>query len=240
MKNQMLYRELAKYYNLIYSFKDYKKEAGIIRKLILKYKKSGGNYLLEAGCGTGKHLKYFENTFSCTGIDVNKGMLRIARKSAKRTFLKKDDMVNFSLNKKFDVILSLFSSIGYVKTYKNLEKAIHNFSNHLKSGGVLIIEPWLTKKNFRAGTPHMATFDSKNIKIARLNISRIKNDISIIDMHYLIAEKNKKVRHFTDRHELGLFDIDRTLKIMKKEGLEARFSKNGLMKDRGLFIGVKK
>ena len=236
----MLYRELAKYYDLIYSYKDYKKEAGIIRKIISKYKKSGGNGLLEAGCGTGKHLKYFERAFNCTGIDVNEGMLRIAKKNAKRTFFKKNDMVNFNLNKRFDVILSLFSSIGYVRTYKNLEKTICNFSRHLKSGGVLVIEPWLTKKNFRAGTPHMATFDSKNIKIARLNISRIKNDISVIDMHYLIAEKNKEVKHFIDRHELGLFNINRTLEIMKKEGFEARFSKNGLMKDRGLFIGVKK
>ena len=32
MKKQMLYRELAKYYDLIYSWKDYKKEADKIKK----------------------------------------------------------------------------------------------------------------------------------------------------------------------------------------------------------------
>jgi len=60
-----------------------------------------------------------------------------------------------------------------------------------------------------------------------------------MDMHYLIAEKNKEVKHFVDRHELGLFDIDKTLQFMKQAGLKSKFLKNGLMKDRGLFIGVK-
>lgn len=39
MKKQILYRELAKYYDLVYSGKDYKKEASQIGKLILKHKK---------------------------------------------------------------------------------------------------------------------------------------------------------------------------------------------------------
>jgi hypothetical protein len=40
-------------------------------------------------------------------------------------------------------------------------------------------------------------------------------------MHYLIAERGEKVEHYIDRHELGLFDIDRTLDIMNDVGTEA-------------------
>jgi hypothetical protein len=42
MKKQLLYRELARYYDLIYSFKDYKKEAVRIKALISNYKESEG------------------------------------------------------------------------------------------------------------------------------------------------------------------------------------------------------
>ncbi|MFW6220778.1 MAG: class I SAM-dependent DNA methyltransferase [Nanoarchaeota archaeon] len=239
MKQKSLYTDLAKYYDLIYSWKDYMKESEKLVKLILKYKKSNGNNLLEVACGTGKHLSYLKNNFSCIGIDLNLGILNIAKKNVKDVSFKKADMINFNLNKKFDIITCLFSSIGYVKTYKNLEKTIKNFSLNLNKGGVLIIEPWFTMAIYKKGLPHMTVYEDDKIKIARLSVSNIKKNVSILDMHYLIAEKNKTVLHFIDRHELGLFEIDKTLKIMEKYNLKAKYLKNGFSKNRGLFICVK-
>ena len=43
----MLYGELAEYYDLIYSFKDYKKESVRIKALVSKYKRSEGRELLD-------------------------------------------------------------------------------------------------------------------------------------------------------------------------------------------------
>jgi hypothetical protein len=77
------------------------------------------------------------------------------------------------------------------------------------------------------------------VKIARLNTSEIQGDLSIMDMHYLVAERDKGVRHYVDRHELGLFEVDETLKIMEKSGLESQFLTEGLMPGRGLYIGIK-
>ena len=102
-----------------------------------------------------------------------------------------------------------------------------------------MIEPWFDEGKFKAGNPNMTAYDGKNIKIARLNVARVRNNISILEMHYLIAEKNGKVEYFKDRHELGLFDINKTLRIIGQEGLNAKFLPNGLMKDRGVYIGIK-
>jgi len=52
MADQAIYRDLAMYYDLIYTWKDYKTEADTIKKLIATYQKSDGNTLLEAACGT--------------------------------------------------------------------------------------------------------------------------------------------------------------------------------------------
>jgi len=234
-----MYKKLAKYYDLIYHWKEYEKEANSIKDLIKKYKISDGNKLLDVGCGTGKHLEQFKDAFSCTGIDINNEMVEVAKENIKDAIFEQADMIDFNLKTEFDVILCLFSSIGYVKTYSNLKKTMLNFSNHLKKGGVLIIEPWFTKSTYWVGAPGMTTYDGKDVKIARVNTTKIEGDLSLMEMHYLIAEKDEDVIHFVDTHELGLFETDRTLEFMEKANFKSQFLKDGLMKDRGLFIGVK-
>lgn len=239
MKKQMLYHELAKYYDLIYSWKDYKRDISKIKKLILKYKKSDGKELLDVACGTGRHLKYLKNSFSCIGVDSSKDMLKIAKNNVKGVIFKHRDMVNFKLNKKFDIIICLFSSIGYTKIYSKLRKTIKNFSEHLKTGGVLIIEGWITKSKFKHSYIHLDVTNGKNVKIARMHFSKIRKNVSVLDENYLIGEGNKGIRYLKDRHELGLFDMKDLLKVMKQAGLKAKFLKKGFTKDRGIYIGVK-
>jgi ubiquinone/menaquinone biosynthesis C-methylase UbiE len=234
-----MYKELAKYYDLIYDWKDYKKEVFRIKELIKKYKQSTGNQLLDVGCGTGKHLEYFNDDYSCLGVDLNEDMVNVAKENVKDAAFKQADMVNLNLNKTFDVITCLFSSIGYVKTYSNLEKTIRNFANHINQGGVVIIEPWFTKSTFWIGIPGMTTYDGENIKIARVNTTKVEGDLSIMDMHYLIAEKDKDVKYFVDTHELGLFESEKFIELMEQTGFKAEYLEDGLMKDRGLYIGVK-
>ncbi|MFX1487083.1 MAG: class I SAM-dependent DNA methyltransferase [Promethearchaeota archaeon] len=237
-----MYEELAKYYDLMYSWKDYKQEADRIRELISVYKKSDGNELLDVACGTGKHLKHLKRDFSCTGIDISKEMLNVARQNVKGVRFIQTDMVTLDLDKRFDVVISLFSSIGHAETYENLRKTINSIANHLKVGGVAIVEPWITKSMFKGvGLPFMMTYDGEDVKIARLNISKkIEGNSMPLEFHYLIAEKDKDVRYFVDRHEMGVFERDKTLEFMEEASLEMEFLEKGLTGNRGLFVGVKK
>lgn len=93
----------------------------IINKIIERYKKSNGKYLLEVACWTGHHLQYFRQNFSCTGIDINQGILNIAKNKTKNATFRKADMINFNLNKEFDVILS--------ELRENIEKFCKTFEN---------------------------------------------------------------------------------------------------------------
>jgi hypothetical protein len=77
------------------------------------------------------------------------------------------------------------------------------------------------------------------VKIARQNVSRSRGTISVMDMHYLVGEQGKGIRHIVDRHELGMFETRKFLLYMRQAGLRSRFLKNGLMKDRGVYVGVK-
>src|SRR3989338_93895 len=216
MKNQLLYKKLAKYYDLVYSWKDYKKEANKIRKLIKKYKKSEGKGLLDVACGTGGHLKFLKSNFYCTGIDINDEMLKIAKKESQRVVFKKADMTNFNLHKKFNVIICLFSSIAYLKTYQNLEKTIKNLHRHLKHGSIMVVEGFIAKSDFKPNSVYIDVYDGKNVKVARIGTSKIKNGLMLAEMRYLIGEKGR-INYFSETHELGLFEIGKVLRIMRSE-----------------------
>ena len=64
MTEQLLHDQLAKYYDRIYSFRDYLDEAVRVQNLIMKYLETGGNTLLDVACGTGLHLKHLKDDFS--------------------------------------------------------------------------------------------------------------------------------------------------------------------------------
>jgi ubiquinone/menaquinone biosynthesis C-methylase UbiE len=240
MTKQLLHGEWAKYYDRVYSFKDYLDEAVRVQNLTMKYLESGGNTLLDVACGTGLHLKHLKDDFSCMGVDVSKAMLKIARKNAPGVTFKEADMATLQLGKQFDVITCLLSSVGYVKTYSNLKRTIQNFAKHLKKGGIALIEPSHANSFYVRGEPRITMYDGKDAKIARVNVAKIRQATAMLNMHILIAEKGKDAQYFTDAHELGLFGINKTLGIMKEAGLKSKYLKNGLMPERELFVGIKK
>lgn len=242
MKNtqeQALFTTLAPYYDIIYSSKEYEAEAKLIKKLILRYKKSLGNQLLDVACGTAKNLLFLQNEFECTGVDINAAVIELAKKRFSTISFYQQDMVTLSLGKQFDVILCLFCSIGYVKSVQNLQKTLHSFSSHLKKGGVVIIEPWFTPTHFKEGTT-ATTYEKENVHIARVRISTRENSLSKITMHYLIADHGKDVQYVVDYHELGLFEKETFLDCMNTAGFESYFLEDGLIKDKGIYVGIKK
>lgn len=236
----LLYNKLARYYDLIYAAKDYEGEARYQVQLIEKYKRSSGRDLLEIACGTGRYLEFFAQGFTCTGLDLNPAMLRIARRRVKKAVLVQGDMLTMQLGKRFDVVACLFSSIGYVRGSRNLRRAIRNFADHLKPGGVMLISPWISKEDFNVGMPYLDTYESKDIKIARAVVSRRKGrDVSLINFNWMIAEKNKRVQHVDDDvHELTMHSREEFMAAISAAGLRGRFIRDGKA-GRGLYVAVK-
>ncbi len=238
MKTEKMRAELAEYYDLIYAWKDYRHEAGKIHGIIQARRKSEGNDLLDAACGTGSHIQHLRQNYMVTGMDLNREMLEIAKKKNPEIEFFQADMESFNLGKKFDVITCLFSSISYVKTYANLEKAIACFSRHLKAGGIMVIEPFFSPETFRDVGLQADFVNRENIKIARFHHGKKEGNMMVVDFHFLIGKKDG-VRYMVDRHEMGLFGKERFLKIMEENGLKAEFTEDGLMHGRGLYIGTK-
>lgn len=238
MEEGDLYTDLARYYDLIYAWKDYEKDVERLEELLGANKTSSGNRLLDVGCGTGNHLTLLRDRYDCVGIDTSDEMLEVAREKLPGTKLLNADMMEFDLGERFDVVICMFSTLGYATTLGELGKVAANIERHLVDGGVAVVEPWLRKDDIRPGFIGMHTYDSPKIKIARQGRLIIEEDISVFEAHYLIAEEGE-IRHVIDRHELALFGEDVIVEALEGAGLRAWFEEDGFAQDRGAIIAVK-
>jgi len=233
-----MYRELARYYDELYSWKNYGNEAKTLHAIVKKYKKSTGSDLLDVACGTGNHVGFLRKNYHVFGVDLNPAMLSIARKKFPGVPFKAADMASFKLGKKFDVVVCLFSSIAYLKKLEKVRKAFACFSCHIKKGGVLIVEPFFEPRFFKDGRPFALFVNKPNLKIARMDVSKKKKKVAILDFHFLVANPNG-VQYFRDKHEVGLFEPKEVIKALQENGFRAKYLRKGFMAHRGLYVGIK-
>lgn len=232
-----MFTQSADIYDLLYSFKDYQQEAGEIIKMI-KSHRPDCKTVLDIGCGTAEHHKFLKSDYRIDGLDINKDFIECAKVKNKDGFYITADMTQFRLDKKYDVIMCLFSSIGYVKTYGHLTRSLENFYTHLHEDGLVIVEPWLTPDKWHNDRLHMLTYDKENIKICRMNISSTEGNLSVLNFHYLLGTPALGVRHFEERHELALFTRLEMKNAFEAAGFETEYEEIGLT-GRGLYIGKK-
>jgi ubiquinone/menaquinone biosynthesis C-methylase UbiE len=230
-----MFLKTARYYDKIYSFKDYRAEVQYLTAVIDQNLRSGGDRLLDVACGTGRHIEHLKKRFAVEGLDISEELLELARQQNPDVLFHQADMVHFELARQFDVVTCLFSSIGYVRTAENLRQAINCMAQHVVPGGVVLIEPWFTPDTWHPGTVHAVLIDEPELKIARVNTSFSRGRLSYFDLHYLIGTP-QGTEHFVERHELGLFDRDEMTAAFEAAGLQVRYDEEGLT-GRGLYIG---
>ena len=178
-----MYGRFAEIYDALYSNKDYQAETDRIREIIGE-KCPSAKTLLDVGCGTGAHLAYLAASYDCVGVDHSDEQLAGARTKLPDLELRKEDMRAFELDRQFDVLISLFSTVGYCQSREELNQTVKCFEKHLAPGGVMIVEPWLTKDAFKPGTYHIMTGEMPGMKIARGNTSRREGHISILEFAF--------------------------------------------------------
>ena len=231
-----MFTKSAEFYDAIYSFKDYGAEATEVRDLIQK-RNPAVRTLLDVACGTGLHLKEFDSSFDVEGIDLDPGLLAIARERVPDVPLHEGDMRTFDLGKTFDAVTCLFSSIGYVRGPEELEQTMLRFAEHLNPGGVVVVEGWFSPDEWDPKHVGSVFVDQPELKIARINTAETRGRVSFMELQYLVGTL-EGVEHFTEPHALYLFTPDEYLDAMRSAGFSAERNDEALM-GRGVYIGVK-
>lgn len=233
-----MFSKTAEFYDLVYSFKDYENEAQKIRDVILSELPTAKS-LLDVACGTGEHARHLVRDFDVDGIDLQPEFIQVAqRKVASGTFAV-GDMRSFDLQKRYDVVQCLFSSIGYLTHPDEVISALRCFRNHLKPGGIILVEPWFTPETYHPGRPHMAPpVDQSDIKIVRMNVSEKEGRLSLLRFHYLIASK-EGVEHVEEDHQLALYTIEEMRSFFDSAHLQVKYDPEGIF-GRGLYVAREK
>ena len=215
-----MFAQTSMFYDAIYKSlgKSYADESAGLARVIRKHDPAAKT-LLDVGCGTGAHLEEFERLgFACRGIDADAKMVVLARTRCPEMEIDFADMQTFELHERFDVVTALFGTTSYARLPTRLDETIAHLAAHLAPGGLLIVEPFLTKAEFRAGNVDAIFVDEPDLKIARMCLSKQTGAIAILDFNYLVATKTGVERYF-ERHELGLFDEAAYTSAFEKAGL---------------------
>lgn len=232
-----MFSRSARLYDAIYaSIRDYPREAAELDRLI-QARRAGARTLLDVACGTGAHLEHLAGRYDVSGLDLDPEMLAIARDRLPQAAFHEGDMAAFDLGRRFDAVVCMFSSIGYVRTEARLGSAVAAMARHLEPGGVLAIEPWLAPDAWQDGHVGAVFVDEPELKIARMNVAERRGDLSVVEFHYLVA-KPGGVEHFTEPHELGLFTVDQYAGAFRAAGLEPEHDPEGPM-GRGLYVATR-
>lgn len=197
----------SQYYDLLYSNKDYLSEVEYIDKLI-KSNTNNAKTLLDMGCGTGKHAELFCNKgYVVHGIDLSLDMLKIAetRRKGKEKNLNfsHSNITNLNLNKKFDVIVSLFHVMSYQNSNEELIKAFEVAKEHLNDGGIFIFDFWYGPAVLTdLPTTRIKKLENKNIKVTRLAEPILHSQQNIVDVNYIVFIEDKNTNEIIEKTEL--------------------------------------
>ena len=233
------YTASAEIYDKIYAeVVDYP-ATGAQLKWLIKERNPGAQTLLEVACGTGAVLETIADDFDVAGLDLSSEMLDVARAKMPSVEFRELDMAEFDWGAKFDVVICMFSSIGYMTDHDALQAAYERMVAHVNPGGVLICEAWLEPDEFKKDFVGGLAVGDATFRVHRVNNSWLEDDgrVSVMDMHHLVG-RPEGVTHFVERHRMGLFTVDEHLAAIRAAGMEAEHRAD-LFMGRGTYIGVK-
>jgi SAM-dependent methyltransferase len=230
-----MFTESADLYDAIYSFKDYAAEASQIAAVI-RATHPGARRILDVACGTGEHARHLaaSHGFDVDGLDLDAGLLRVARDKHRAGRFFEADMSDFSLRARYDAVLCLFSSIGYLVTLERTLRALMCFRRHLRPGGVLLVEPWFPPGGLEEGRVFRQTGTHLGRTVERVSRVEIDGRVSRLRFEYRIETPHGE-RRASEVHELGLFTREEMATAFAEAGLRAEFDAVGPT-GRGLWI----
>jgi hypothetical protein len=155
---------------------------------------------------------FLREHLECVGVELSASMLAQAREKLPDLPFHRADMRAFDLEQRLDVVASLFSAIGYVRSTDELFAAVACMAGHL----VLVIEPWFSPEQWNPG-PRIhggMIVDEPELKIVRMVVSEQRDRFAVTPMHHLVATLGG-IEHFLETHELLLAEPRSTARHCK-------------------------
>ncbi|MEA3429848.1 MAG: class I SAM-dependent methyltransferase, partial [Nanoarchaeota archaeon] len=214
------YNEMAEVVESSWCNKNYVKEVSFFLKIFKQYGIKP-NLIYDVACGSGSHAKLLmDKGYGVIGVDLNDGMIRLAKKKVPKLRIVKQDMRKLNMNKKADCIITMFNAINHFSSYKDFEMMLKSYKNNLSPEGIVIFDTMLEQRNWIDGFHGAKSRKFENKIIAKVDRSyRVSKNKGFTHQVFVVFEgKNKKAKILEGGYENFIYDIDRMKNIIKKVG----------------------
>ncbi len=212
----------SRYYNLLYQDKNYQGEAEYVYDKLKNYIPNL-QLILELGTGTGNHAALLQKKgLQVTGIELSDEMAKLAKEKGIECYV--NDCSEFSLDKKYDAVISLFHVISYITENDKIIKTFQNVYSHLQPGGIFLFDVWYLPAvyNFKPET-RIKRIENEELKITRLAEPVIHYKKNVVDVNYevIIEEKqNGKITRINETHPMRYFSLPEIQLLASSTGFE--------------------
>ena len=143
------------------------------------------------------------------------------------------NMIDFKLDKKFDVILCIADSMNYIKDYDEMKKMFLNVKKHLNEGGIFVFDMHHVERinefaeeyieeGYVEDIPYQWTIQSDELT-------------SQLMEHFVFYEEDGVVQ---EHHTQQVFDYNKTIELLKECGYETYGYDNFIPEEKVLIVGV--
>jgi SAM-dependent methyltransferase len=232
------YTVSAEHYDLLYSqIKDYEAETARLLE-VLSVACPSARAVLDVGCGTGRHAQLLTAAgLSVDGLDLEPAFVRIAQARNPGGTYRIGDMTSFQVSTPYDVVLSLFGTIGYARDRAGLEATMRCLAAAVRVGGVVVVEPWLSPSEVVHGRVTVQSAATADLAVSRVSRVLVEGGVSVLEFEYLIGRADG-IEHIAERHALGLFTESVMIRAFEDAGLRVTRQPGGLI-GRGLYVATR-
>lgn len=217
------YAEFAKLYDrLMANDFDYEKWYEYLEEIFERYKKPSS--ILEMACGTGSLSYYLAKAgYDITAFDLSEEMLSIAYNKLidfDKINLLHLDMRDFTINKKFDIILATCDSINYIIESRDLLDTFKNVYRHLDDNGIFIfdINSYHKLKNIIGNNTFVE--DQEDLFYVWQNYYDEKKNLGEFYLTFFYKEEDNKFNRFEEVHMERAYKVIEIENLLKEAGFK--------------------
>jgi 2-polyprenyl-3-methyl-5-hydroxy-6-metoxy-1,4-benzoquinol methylase len=218
----------AKYYDVMYSDKDYAKEAKYLEALLKKHARSRVRSILDIAAGTGGHAIHLARRgYQVEAIDLSSSMIERAKVKARSEHLGIEfhvaDMRRLSLGKRFDACICMFAGIDYLLSYQELGDTLSRLRAHLKPGGIFVFDFW----NGAAVLTVKPSVRVKRVKVKGIELIRIAEPVlhpvqhpCDVAFYCLASRRGRIIARFDEKHTVRFYFVEELKHILQENGFK--------------------
>ena len=178
--------------------------------------------VLDLACGTGRVSRLLDmRGFSVTGVDASAGMIAEAGRLTPNGSIdyRVQRMEELSLDRRFDLIVSLFDSLNYLTDPRDLQSCFHCTADHLQPGGLFIFD----MNGRHAFEADLFTQESwgRNRPVEYSWVSRFNPETRLcsIEMRFRVRRDGKR-EEFNETHVQRAYEIEEVNAALREARLE--------------------